>query len=477
MRDIFIDKVAAEAHYMAMSHEYTEADYRNDAPPRAFGSETEYTVNITDTAPMVTLANRPYANKLPYYLASSRSFNGIILENGGEIYTELNRLFEYATPECATPDELLVHERAGELIVEDVARALGRHTLMKTAPLVFKRTGYGELHDSTGKELFSRMSTGHHENYSTKIFDKHLNSRTLYNWEPPKEFHELASFLATRPIWAGTGMIEQPSYVISQKRNMISFAQEGNLVKDGEKPPTRFQNGRLEVRSGEGNMSEWAIRTKYALTSLVLRLIEHGEFPESLLIASIDKSASFVAENPDSKIPLLNGEFVTATEHQSRIIDTAYETLSVNNHIHPYEEAAVLEFERFKKDFSNTYMKAGHVEPIADRVDWATKLHHMIENNIPYHDIKGTNMEAIRLDLRYEQLGRNNYARRVQRKLGQQLLQASTIQDALMTPPNTRAARRVKMIKQLKEVSAYTGSDWHEVRGYKGKTFKLGEPL
>ncbi len=36
-------------------HEYTANDYRNDTPPRATGSETEYTLPISDDLPPVPI--------------------------------------------------------------------------------------------------------------------------------------------------------------------------------------------------------------------------------------------------------------------------------------------------------------------------------------------------------------------------------------------------------------------------------------
>lgn len=479
MRDIFIDKVAAEAHYMAMSHEYTEADYRNDAPPRAFGSETELTPSNTSDSLLQRLSSRDFVRDLPFYLASARSQGeSIALRNGGEIYVELQRLLEYATPECSSPEELTTYERAGEEATIRIVRAIGRHVLQdENALRLFKRTGYATLYDKTNTKILDKKSTGPHENYATKIFDTGINGHVFSRPSLPVEHQQLTSYLVTRPIWSGTGMIEQDEYVISQKHQMINYLSYGVLTDDGEKSPMRFQDNRLEIRSGEANMSEWAITMKFALTSLVLRLVEHGKFPESLLLADPNTSSDLIAQNPDAKIPLASGEWVTAIEHQARIIETAHTTLSPANHIHAYEERATNEFTAFKHDFSNTYMKAGEVTAIADRVDWATKLFYITKKGAPIQDINGTNMDAVALDLSYERLDLPSYARKVHRVLGQTAINQTDIDRALLHPPQTRAARRVKVIEDMLEKGIYHYSDWQKVTSQGSKSIDLGEAL
>lgn len=472
-----------------MKTEYTPEDYCNSAPPRAFGSETEYTHSGSDRQLTSGIALVDGIANLPYYLSNGRDIaNSITMRNGGELYIDMGDLLEYATPECSTPEELVLQERAGEEITLGVAKLLGAAALLpEDEPLLlFKRTGYSKIYDANDNVILEKMSTGHHENYTTSAF-KSFVSDSPFDTDSSYQFTELASYLASRPIWAGAGMVSRYDYSLSQKQTMIDFASYSDKTVDGEKSPIRFHSERLEVRSGDGNISEWAIRMKYALTSLVLRLIEHDAFPSGLVLKNPTLHSNILAENPAVRVPTMSGEMISGIQHQSRIIDAAYEALSPRNHILPYEERAVEQFDAFKKDFASTSIGAKDVDAeaevdvdvtaIADRVDWATKLYVMQKKGIHYKDIRGLNMHALAADLRYEQVSAHNGGRQLQKKLGQTMLEATAIKDAMTTPPRTRAMRRVQAIGRSILDGNYKTNDWSSVSTLRGPVIDLGYAL
>ncbi len=472
------DNTTTIDHYKRhMRTEYTPEDYCNNAPPRTFGSETEYTHSSKDRQLTTGIAIQKGVPQLPYYLSNGRYIaNSIAMKNGGELYIDMGELLEYATPECSTPDELVLQERAGEEITLVVTRALGAAASLPDDQSIqlFKRTGYSDIYDSKGQLVLHKMSTGHHENYTTSAFRRFVADSQFDN-DTDYQFNEIASYLASRPIWAGVGMIGAFSFSLSQKQSMIDYSSYSDKTVDGEKSPIRFHSERLEIRSGDGNISEWAIRMKYALTSLVLRLIEHDEFPSGLILKGPTLHSNILAENPDVLVPTVSGEMMSGIEHQSRIVDAAYEALSPRNLILPYEERAVEEFDIFKKDFAMTSIRDSDVTALADRVDWATKLHHMYTKGMSYGDIRGLNMRAVAADLQYEQINEHNYARRLHKKLGQVMLEGAAISEATITPPRTRAARRVRAITQSIREDNYRSSDWSSVYTTAGGALDLGQ--
>src|SRR5262249_59153545 len=77
----------------------------------------------------------------------------VILPNGARYYVD-HAHPEYSTPECLTPRELVVHDKAGERILE---RSL--HEIDDAMPLQHRLAGYKNNSDGKGN------SYGTHENY------------------------------------------------------------------------------------------------------------------------------------------------------------------------------------------------------------------------------------------------------------------------------------------------------------------------
>lgn len=472
------DLYHAYAHYGAyMTHEFEPDDYKHSAPPRTFGSETEYTSPTVTSFMLKYMESTEGVLETPFVLTHGRNMeSSILFKNGGELYEEVSTLIEYATPECRTPDELVLQERAGEHATAELLQTLVNATLgPNVVAQLYKRTGYGDIFTQDGERLFKRLSAGHHENYTTSAFNHDTNAHVFHGTTSP-HFEQLSSYLATRFLWAGAGMVDQHFYSLSQKRGMINFSNAQWGIEDGNKTPIHFHSDRLEVRSGDGNISEWAIRMKYALTSLVLRLIEHEKFPEKLILQNPTHHADIIAEDPTVLVPTVSGSAITPLEHQSQIIETAYKTLSAQDLVHPYEEQAVMEFSAFKRDFLNTSIPDNSVEALADRVDWATKLYTLHQQGMRYKDIKGTSMSALAADLHYENVPQRNKARKLHSKLGQQLLSEVLVKSALMTPPHTRAARRVNLVRYFMEKDKYSHSYWDLVIDKNKKIHDLGQP-
>ena len=89
---------------------------------RVFGLETEYGATCT-----LRGQRRLSPDEVSRYLFRSvvawgRSSN-VFMENGGRLYLDVGSHPEYATPECDSIYELLAHDIAGELIMQDLQLA------------------------------------------------------------------------------------------------------------------------------------------------------------------------------------------------------------------------------------------------------------------------------------------------------------------------------------------------------------------
>src|SRR5690625_7789036 len=87
---------------------------------RIFGLETEFGITSATTS-----GRTPSAEELARYLfrkvvAWGRSSN-VFLSNGSRLYLDVGSHPEYATAECDDIRQLLIHDKAGEVILAELA--------------------------------------------------------------------------------------------------------------------------------------------------------------------------------------------------------------------------------------------------------------------------------------------------------------------------------------------------------------------
>jgi proteasome accessory factor A len=232
---------------------------------RIFGIENEYGVTCTFEGQR-RLSPDEVARYLFRRVVSWGRSSNVFLENGARLYLDVGSHPEYATPECDSPRQVIVHDKAGERIVEQLVLAaeqrLAEEGINGRISLFKNNT------DSAGN------SYGCHENY--------LVARV-------GEFQRLAEalipFLVTRQVFAGAGKVLQ-----TPRGAVFSLAQRAEHIWEGVSSATtrsrpiintrdephadaeRFR--RLHVIVGDSNMSEYTSWLKVATCDLVLRMLE-----------------------------------------------------------------------------------------------------------------------------------------------------------------------------------------------------------
>jgi len=156
---------------------------------RIFGLENEYGLTCTLNGQRRLSPDNVARYLFEKVIPGARNAN-VFLENGARLYLDTGFHPEYATPECDDVAELVIHDKAGERIVEDLlhqAEKRLREDGISGNILLFKNNT-----DSAGN------SYGCHENY--------LVSRDV-------SFQRLAEalipFFVTRQIFAGAGKVLQ----------------------------------------------------------------------------------------------------------------------------------------------------------------------------------------------------------------------------------------------------------------------------
>lgn len=419
--------------------------------PRLMGSETEYTTRFSGS-----LDSRVKPSLVSHYAGP----DALWLNNGARMYIDYGGLAEYATPECSSGSELLRQERIGEYHMRKIGDVIIRTLEPEFADLVaepshspvYKRTGYARIveEDPDGSVSVIHRDTesaGHHETYQTSLDLTELNTS-----------HLLKSYLATRAVWSGPGLVAERGYELSQKSKALNFYGNSRTAH-GEKQLYRHKgSGLVEIRSGEGSMSDWVIRNKFDMTSLVLRMIESGVMLPSLSIQVHRENVSLQTTSaaPLAMQPTESGRY-SAVDMQRIIAEEAL--IFAEKHGAPQHEIisarevlqACLDVDAYLKGDTD-------ISTISNRIDWAAKLHKIQSRSIAMGDITCKNLVAVAHDLSWEDIGPESSARRWYRKHQPDSLTDRDIKIAMTARPRGRAANRVDIINHYD--LRVRGVDW-----------------
>jgi hypothetical protein len=85
---------------------------------RAFGLRNSYSVIFSAGGQQRLPSGDEAGRRLFGPLASAGQATGMLLRNGGQLHVEEASRPEYATPDCGSAPDLVVHDKAGERILE-----------------------------------------------------------------------------------------------------------------------------------------------------------------------------------------------------------------------------------------------------------------------------------------------------------------------------------------------------------------------
>src|SRR5438034_52975 len=373
----------------------------------------------------------------------------VFLENGARLYLDTGFHPEYATPECDDVAELVIHDKAGERIVEDLlhqAEKRLREDGISGNILLFKNNT-----DSAGN------SYGCHENY--------LVSRDV-------SFQRLAEalipFFVTRQIFAGAGKVLQTPrgfhYCLSQRAQHICQEISGattssrSIINTRDEPHADAERyRRLHVIVGDSNMSEVATYLKIGTTALVLDMIEDGFFDRDYSLQSPVQAIRDISHDPTLKeaIKLKDGRAITALQMQLEYLE--YATRYVGS-ISP---------DPATKDVLARWTDVlGKLETdpmqLSRELDWVIKRQ-LIENYMNRHRLTWRDPKVSLLDLQYHDIrpDKGVYYRLVGSDHVDRITDDETIEQGKHVPPQTTRARlRGEFIRQANLKGKDYRVDW-----------------
>lgn len=416
---------------------------------RIYGLENEYGVTCTLRGQR-RLSPDEVARYLFRRVVSWGRSSNVFLANGARLYLDVGSHPEYATPECDSIHELVVHDKAGERILEQ---------LLVSAEQRLSDEGIrGDIYLFKNNTDSAGNSYGCHENYlaGRKQDFSHYSDA-------------LIPFLVSRQIYAGAGKVLQTArgamFCISQRAEHVwegvssATTRSRPIINTRDEPHAdadRYR--RLHVIVGDSNMSEYATFLKVGATSILLRMLEE---PNVVL-------RDMTLENPiraireishditcTRKVRLANGREATALEIQSEYLNRALR-YAERRDFSPLEQKALDMWEHAITQIEK--------DPLGlDReADWVVK-YKLIESYRSRHGLEMTDARVALLDLQYHDINRSRgvFYKLQDRGLVERICTDEEIDQAIDTPPQTTRARlRGEFVRRAKERNRDYTVDW-----------------
>ena len=242
-----------------------------------------------------------------------------VLTNGARFYVD-HAHPEYSSPECLTPREALVYDKAGEEVLRRAMTAAALRIPDQPAPVVYKNNSDGKGN-----------SYGCHENY---MMDRAVPFARVIEGVVPH--------FVSRTVFIGSGKVgvETPAldaevvdYQISQRAEFfeeivgLETTLKRPIVNTRDEPhadPKRFR--RLHVIVGDANLSEIATFLKLGTTAIVLAMVEDEAGPtRDLSLSDPVRALHQVSADLSLSRPLAltDGSSATALELQWELFGAA----------------------------------------------------------------------------------------------------------------------------------------------------------
>ena len=357
---------------------------------RVFGLRNTYTVVCS-----AGLSPEEAAARLFGPLMSGGQASSVLFRNGGRVRLDVVGHPEYAAPDCGDVPDLVVHDKAGERILEgllvDARRRMAEEGIYGDIS-VFKNVA-----DPTGS------SAGCREDY--------LVARRA-------RFGRLADilipFLVTRQLICGAGAVIQTPrgamYCLSQQAGHIhsgispAATRAGPLINTRDEPRTAATGlRRLHVMVSDPNMSETTTLFKAGATDLVLRMVEAATVLPDL---TLDNPIQAIAEigrdiTGRSRVRLANGREMTALDIQREYLAKARDFAdSRGADVNSYRVLDM--WQRVLEAIG-----AGNLDAVAREIDWVTK-YQLIERYRAASDLPLSAPKVAQTDLAYHDIHRDH---------------------------------------------------------------------
>ncbi|WP_068258686.1 Pup--protein ligase [Janibacter limosus] len=418
---------------------------------RIFGIETEFGITaVTDGQRRLT------PDEVARYLFRKvvtwgRSSN-VFLPNGSRLYLDVGSHPEYATAECDDLVTLIAHDRAGELIVQDLvddAQARLKEDEVAGEIYVFKNNV-----DSAGN------SYGCHENF--------LVARTSNFGEVTER---LLPFLITRQLIAGTGKLMAngrggATFSVSQRADHIwegvssATTRSRPIINTRDEPHADAEHyRRMHVIVGDSTMTETTTLLKVGSAHLVLRMLEDGvALPDMALDNPIRAIRDISLDRTGrARVKLADGRRMSALEIQGEYLSRAKDH-AAREGIDDAVSVQVLDLWERTLDA----ITADHLASVGTEIDWVIK-YRLLDAYAAKHGLDIADPRLAQLDLAYHDIDPRRGVHHLLQRAGKvaRVVTDEDIAAAVDTPPQTTRARlRGEFVRTAREHGRDVTVDW-----------------
>jgi len=417
---------------------------------RIFGIENEYGVTCTFQGQR-RLSPDEVARYLFRRVVSWGRSSNVFLRNGARLYLDVGSHPEYATPECDDVRQVVVHDKAGERILEGlVADAQARLVDEGIAGDVYL---FKNNTDSAGN------SYGCHENY---LVPRHGDFQRLSD--------VLIPFFVSRQVICGAGKILQTPrgavYCLSQRADHIwegvssATTRSRPIINTRDEPHADAErHRRLHVIVGDSNMSETTTMLKVGSADLVLQMIEAGVVMRDLSLENPIRAIREISHDMSGRrtVRLAGGRELSALQIQTEYYERALRFVEEQGAPSPAHKAVLDLWGRALRA-----IETGDLSLVDREIDWVIK-HRLIERYCKKHGLSLSSPRIAQIDLAYHDIHRRRGLFYLLQRSGQVERVASDLEifEAKSVPPQTtRAKLRGDFVRAAQDKRRDFTVDW-----------------
>ena len=364
---------------------------------RIIGVETEYGITCAPTADGPPPMNADHAARELFDPVVQRSRSSNVFTRGGaRLYLDVGSHPEFATAECDRLEDVLAQDRAGELVMADLAEQANARLAATGVP--------GRIHLLKNNRDAEGNGFGCHENYLVRRRGDFWNdARTLI------------PHLVTRQILVGAGHIAAAgdtrraadglrAYVFSQRADQMwdavssATTRARPLINTRDEPHADAERyRRMHVIVGDSNIAQGSTLLKVAAMDLLLDYLEHGGELGDLALADPMRAIRDTCHDMSGGVLLerSDGRTITPLEVQAEHLGRLRDHVAQGVEVTALHEAALDLWERGLQA-----LRLQQPELVDKELDWAVK-HRLLTRYCQRHDTDLTDPRVSRLALAY----------------------------------------------------------------------------
>jgi proteasome accessory factor A len=370
------------------------------------------------------------------------------LINGARYYVD-HAHPEYSCPEVTNARDLVIHEKAGERIIEASRREADALLPAGAQMLIYKNNS-----DRKGN------SYGSHENY---LMDRRTSFKQIVE--------HLMPFLVTRQVYAGAGKVGSENrghpcdYQLSQRADFfetevaLDTMVKRPIINTRDEPHAdREKYRRLHMIVGDANLSEYTIYLRTGVTTLVLAMIEDGAIRRNLSLRDPVRAIKECSHDPSCRkeLPLESGRKLTAVQIQAEYLEMAHQYLASRS-VDPETKDVLARWQHVLEALGRDPME------LREQIDWVMKRA-LIEGFMERKALDWESPQVQMLDLQYHDLrpDKGLYYLLERQGKAERVVTDEEITTAIRRPPeDTRAYFRGECLRRYGP--AVFGVNWDSI--------------